>query len=194
MQAEPITEQLPLTGGVPALAQFGPGSRYLGLPISLAGTAVAAATTVLVGAWSGIVPFAGPLFGFGLTGTPSWHWAFADAVLNALPGALAVGCGIAMLLSLWRVRSAGGRVLLVVAGVMAAAAGGWLVLGPWALPLMSSIGAGSTGATGMVGPSGFARLVGYHLGTGMLLVASGTAAAVLGNQHRTVRFAVLRVR
>jgi hypothetical protein len=186
MTVDPITEQLPvttfssLTGG----ARGGAGS---GTPqvaaIALAGVAAAGLTTLVAGAWAGIVPFVGPKLGFAPAGAAAWHWRLVDAVLNAVPGGVAVAGALVMLVALLRVRRGAGRVLLVVAGGAAVAAGAWMVLGTWALPLVSTI----RPAPRVLTPADFWRLLGYHLGPGMVLVGSGVAAAVLGNRHRTVR-------
>lgn len=191
MTAEPITEQLPVTVLSPFTGgSVRPGSGQHLAPIALAGVMVAGVVTLLAGAWGGLVPFVGPAFGFAPPHTTAWHWILADAVRNALPGAVAVACGLVMLLALLRVRRGGGRVLLVPAGVLAAAGGAWMVLAPFALPLLSGVHTLSR----VVSAADFWRLLGYHLGPGLVLVASGIAGALLGNQHRTVRFALVEPR
>ena len=185
---DPVTEQLPVTlpAGRPD-ARGAPGAPVVHLPITVAGIGVAAVLTLLVGAWTGVVPFAGPRFGFAPAGATPWHWRFVDGTLSAVPGAVAVLGAIVMLIALFRTRIGAGRVLLVLAGTLTASAGAWTIVGPWALPLVSNVGSPYAHVAGV---QDFGRLVGYHLGPGVVLVGTGVAAAVLGNQHRTVRFAI----
>jgi hypothetical protein len=191
MTAEPITEQLPVTVLSPFTGgALRPGSGQHLAPIALAGVLVAGIVTLVAGVWGGIVPFAGPTFGLAPANSTTWHWSLADATQNAVPGAVAVVCGLLMLLALLRVRRGAGRVLLVPAGILAAAAGAWMVLAPWAFPLVS----GTQALPRTLTSADFWRLFGYHLGPGVVLVASGVAAALLGNQHRTVRFALVEPR
>ncbi len=124
--------------------------------------------TLLVGAWAGLVPYVGPLFGFGQGDAGAWQWTTDRAFLNLIPGAAGVFAGLLLFLSLalgW------GRGLAGFAGLLAAVAGAWLVLGP------SAYGAviGSTSLdTVHFGPVwNFTIRVGYHLGPGLLLVAFG---------------------
>ena len=63
----------------------------------VAGLGLVAVLTVLVGAWGGIVPFAGPSIGFNADASAPWHWGLVHALLWAAPGALAVVFGLILL-------------------------------------------------------------------------------------------------
>ncbi len=66
--------------------------------------------TVLVGAWAGIVPYIGPTFGFGATGTPAWTWSLLHTLLWLAPGAVAVLCGLLIMAHVPSLRNGrGGR-------------------------------------------------------------------------------------
>jgi hypothetical protein len=127
---------------------------------------------VIVGAWGGIVPFVGPLFGYSADGSGSWHWNLEHALLFVAPGAAAVVAGLLIMMgALSRVsRSA----QLAFAGTLAAVCGAWLIVGPLAWPVLQ-------GTNVFVSASAFHELeywVGYSLGPGGLLLALG--AFVLG--------------
>lgn len=136
--------------------------------------------TFLLGAWAGIIPFVGPIFGFSADGTGSWHWNLAHAVLFLAPGAAACFAGLLAMIS-----AAGGmRGLLGFAGVLAAACGGWLIVGPVAWPVLQGVAFFRTGAPAL---REFAYWIGYSLGPGALLLALG--AFIVGRdrfQSRTV--------
>ena len=44
--------------------------------------------TILISAWGALIPFVEPLFGYHVTGTPSWHWNAAHTLLAVVPGAV----------------------------------------------------------------------------------------------------------
>jgi len=83
----------------------------------------------VLGAWSVLVPLAGPYFGYALSPEGPWTTPWAALWLQIVPGVVLLLCGI--VLTLTRRRLAG-----LVAGVLAAAAGVWLAVGvalwPWA--------------------------------------------------------------
>ena len=127
-----------------------------------------AVATLLVGAWAGMVPYVGPLFGFGQGDAGAWQWTTDRAFLNLIPGAAGVLAGLLLLLTMAFGR---GRGLAAFAGLLAAVAGAWLVLGPSAYGAL--IGS-TTLETVHFGPVwNFVIRVGYHLGPGLLLVAFG---------------------
>lgn len=126
---------------------------------------------LLVGAWAGIVPYAGPLFGFGQGDVGAWQWTNDRAPVSLVPGAAAVLAGLLLMASLFFMASNRGRGLAAFAGLLAAVAGAWLVLGP------SAYGA-LTGSTSLEAPHfgahwDFVIRVGYHLGPGLLLAVFG---------------------
>lgn len=84
---------------------------------------------IVLGAWGGIAPYAGPAFGYGFTPDRAWAFNQGRLVLSALPGALALigGLGIAVTKSRWL----GGFL-----AVLAALGGAWFIVGGWALKLL----------------------------------------------------------
>ncbi len=141
--------------------------------------------TLLVGAWAGIVPYVGPLFGFGQGDVGAWQWTTDRAYLNLIPGAAGVLAGLLLLLTMafgW------GRGVAGFAGMLAAVAGAWLVLGPSAYGAL--IGS-TTLEIPHFGPSwNFVIRVGYHLGPGLLLVAFGASTIGLLPRDTVRRHAV----
>jgi hypothetical protein len=129
-----------------------------------------AVAMLLVGGWAAIVPYAGPQFGFGWGDGGAWQWTFDRAMMNLVPGAVALVAGLLMLFGL----PGGGRRrgLAGLAGLLTIASGAWLVLG-------SGIWTAFVGHTGLDVPQGvgaywaFILRLGYHLGPGLLLVGVG---------------------
>jgi hypothetical protein len=128
--------------------------------------------TVLCGAWAGIVPFIGPIFGYNATGTASWTWNLQHALIWLAPGAVAVFFGLLMIArSPLASTGLGGRGH-VWSGLIVALCGGWLVVGPiaWAVA--------ETGR--VIRPSSpwveFLYFIGYSLGPGLLLALFGGIA------------------
>jgi hypothetical protein len=133
--------------------------------------AMAGLLTLLLGAWGGIVPFVGPLFGFSGDGSGSWRWSLAHALLSLAPGAVTVAAGALVMLSGRALYRPGG---LKMGGLLAAVCGAWFVVGPVAWPVLEH-------TSFFVGASPIHELaywVGYALGPGTLLAALG--AFVLG--------------
>ena len=125
---------------------------------------------VLVGAWGGIVPFVGPLFGYSADGSGSWTWNLSHTLLHAAPGAAAVFGGLVVMLAGGRLSRSG----LKLGGLLAALAGAWLVVGPVAWPVLEH-----TKVFMSASPlRQFDYWIGYALGPGTLLAALG--AFVLG--------------
>jgi hypothetical protein len=127
--------------------------------------------TLLVGAWGGIVPFVGPLFGFSADGSRSWTWSLPHALLSLTPGAVAVTAGVLVMAAGGTLYRPGG---LKLGGLMAALCGAWFVIGPVAWPVLEH-------SRVFVGASPMRELaywIGYSLGPGTLLAALG--AFVLG--------------
>lgn len=113
----------------------GPGGR-------LALTAII--IMALLGAWSGILPYAGPAFGYPLPAgsqTAAWQWTAMHWQLYLVAG-LATLAGAALLL-------AGGRNRAVRAAgcALGAIGGAWFVLGPVFAPAFASGFAFASGAS-----------------------------------------------
>jgi hypothetical protein len=131
---------------------------------------MAGALACAVGAWGGIVPFVGPIFGFSADGSPSWTWNLTHAVLFLVPGAAAFLGGLAIIAA--GRTSFGRHIGLAAAGALVAVAGAWFIVGPWAWPVLQS--------TSFFGSAPALReleyWIGYSLGPGAMLIALGSFA------------------
>lgn len=117
---------------------------------------------VLLGAWGGIVAYVGPLFGYRMSSGPAWQWTTAHWQLHAAPGAAVVLGGLLILAAAPRVAARLGALLAVAGGM-------WLVVGP----LFASMWLGPHSETQLASSNleQVARPLGYHYGTGVLIVA-----------------------
>ena len=117
---------------------------------------------VLLGAWGGVVAFVGPLFGYRMTGGPAWDWTTAHWQLHAAPGAAVVLGGLLLI-------AAAPRILARLGAALAVAGGTWLVVGP----LFASMWLGGNSESQIASASlhQAVRPLGYHYGTGILVVA-----------------------
>ncbi len=148
-------------------------ARTSTLAIGRSTGAMTGSLLMLLGIWGALIPFVGHYFGYGFTPDATWQWTAARGWLEVAPGAATFLAG--MLIS-----SSGNRATTVFSGLLAAAAGGWFVLGPIATPLWSpgSIGIPVGGAAQQ-----FLERVGMFSGLGALIVlfaaiAIGRATAV----------------
>jgi hypothetical protein len=91
---------------------------------------------VLLGAWGGIAPFAGPAFGFGYRPDQAWTYTSGRVFLSAVPGAVVALSGLVVLLT--RSRWLGGFCAFV-----AALGGAWFVAGQALIQLLPA-GMGAT--------------------------------------------------
>jgi hypothetical protein len=156
--------------------------------------------TLLLGAWAGIVPFVGPVFGYSADGTVSWYWSLPHALLWLVPGAVAFFCGLMMLGLIPRALVGSGRLGSATVGLLTALSGAWLVVGFLAWPVLRN----SAGVFVPASPlKELAYQVGYSLGPGLLLGVFGgfamgwalKARAVVGSEipARTVGQPTTRV-
>lgn len=138
---------------------------------------------LLVGAWAAIVPLAGPKFGYHLGSSAAWKLTPDHYYLQLAPGAAGVLAGLVFLFFVpGRDRKLLWRVLALVAGLLAVAAGAWLVVGPDAYTVLRHVGAnGRTLPTTSL--ASFVTQVGYYLGPGVLLGVFGGMALSAG-PHR----------
>ncbi|HWC40179.1 MAG TPA: hypothetical protein VG476_16705 [Acidimicrobiales bacterium] len=138
---------------------------------------------IVVGAWAAIVPFVGPSFGYTLGASGAWKLTADHLYLQLAPGAAGVLAGLVFLGFVpGRDRALYWRGMAVVAGLLAAAAGAWLVIGPDAYTVIRHVGAnGRTLPTRSLGS--LATQVGYYLGPGVLLAVFGGIAIGRG-PHR----------
>jgi len=128
---------------------------------------------MLLGIWGAIIPFVGHYFGYGFTPDNTWQWTAARGWLEVAPGAATFLAG--MLISY-----SANRATTVFSGMLAAAAGGWFILGPIAIPLWSP---GSLGTPVGGAAQQFLERVGMFSALGALIVlfaaiAIGRATAV----------------
>lgn len=169
----PVTETGASQVGVAHSAAY-PGYSDRVNPGAAGGVATAGLLTVLVGAWAGIVPYVGPVFGYDGTGTGSFVWDQSHALLWLVPGAAAVLLGLMLLTSAPLVRAGTSRFGPMWAGLFIALCGAWLVIGPLAWPVLET-------ATAFRFATPLHELtywIGYSLGPGVLLALFG--GAVMG--------------
>lgn len=139
-------------------------ARRVGIPI------------IVVGAWGGLIPFVGPLFGYSMGAGGAWTWTAARAELHVAPALAAIVGGVVLL-------AVAGRSWRLAGGVLALVAGIWFLLGP----SMSFIGASSSPMAGhgmmMGGKMAGASLamsplqaIGYHYGPGAIIAVLAAVA------------------
>jgi hypothetical protein len=87
---------------------------------------------VLLGAWAAVAPLGGPYFGFGFDTDETWVFSQAHWTLSLIPGIVAALAGLAI--------ASASRLGGWLAGLVASAAGLWLVVGPALYSLWSSGG------------------------------------------------------
>jgi len=117
---------------------------------------------VILGAWGGIVAYVGPRIGFRMDSAAAWDWTTTRWELHAAPGAAVVLGGLLLLVAAPRAAARFGALLALLGGM-------WLVVGP----LFASLWLGSNPETQLASStlSQAARPLGYHYGTGLLIVA-----------------------
>jgi hypothetical protein len=107
------------------------------VPISRSRGAVCGLLLVLLGAWGGVAPFAGPAIRFGFTPDRAWEYTQGRLYLSAVPGAAVLLTGLIVMLT--RSRWLGG-----FCAVIAALGGAWFVAGAALIRLFpASLGVGS---------------------------------------------------
>jgi hypothetical protein len=89
-----------------------------------------AAILMALGAWVFLAPLIGPYFSFGLDTTSKWRFTSDHWFLSLLPGIALFGAGLLMTVP--------NRALGWLAGLIAVAAGVWLVIGPTLHPTWSA--------------------------------------------------------
>lgn len=147
---------------VPAIVNPGAGFGLAGIGL----------LTLLLGAWAAIVPFVGPLFGFGATRTGAWVWNLPHALLWLAPGAVAAVLGLMMMSRAPLARRGLARLGHAWAGLIVACCGAWLAIGPFAWRIIKGNVPIKT-----AGP--YHELLywaGYSIGPGVLLGLLGGAA------------------
>lgn len=124
---------------------------------------------ILLGAWGGLVPFIGPIFGYAYTPDTSWHYTTGRLWLEILPAAAAVLGGLLLLAS-------ASRVVTLAGAWLASLAGAWFIIGQTVSTLWNA-GAPAAGV-----PAGTGRLqtvveqIGFFSGLGAVIVFLGAMA------------------
>jgi hypothetical protein len=150
----------PMTGGRHSARAHGAGTGIVTVGVVI----------ILISAWGALIPFVEPLFGYHATGTPSWHWNAAHTLLAVVPGAVGIAMGFVVLWRANEVRVGGGRMGLVLAGLITMLCGAWFIVGPTAWPVMSTHGAYFSSIAPL---RSLLYQVGYAIGTGVILVVCG---------------------
>jgi hypothetical protein len=134
------------------------------------GVFMAGSIALLVSAWGGIVPYVGPLFGYGGNGSGAWHWDLAHTVLALIPGAAGVLLALFVMAETRGIKMGRGRMSLATAGVLLMACGAWFAIGFLAWPVLTS---GTSYFTAGSHLRLLADEIGYSIGTGIVLVVCG---------------------
>jgi hypothetical protein len=124
---------------------------------------------VLLGLWGGLIPFVGPYFHYAYAPDRSWHVTAGRMWLEVLPGAVALLCGVVVLISRH-------RLVAVFAAWLAALAGAWFAVGSVVAAHWTTL----PGAGTPVGGSARMALeqIGFFTGLGVAIVF--VAALALG--------------
>lgn len=170
----PATADPYTTGRIERVAH---GSVLPAITLGLVGT-----LAVLVGAWAGIVPFIGAVMNWSADGTGSWVWNLSHALLWLVPGAVSVLMGLVMLGLVPRVHSGVGRFVPAWAGFIVAVCGAWLVIGPFAWPVLEH---GQTVFRSATPLRALGYVIGWSLGPGLLLALLGGTAIGLALRGRS---------
>ncbi len=168
--AGPVTTAAPLAAAAPAVVNPGAGASLGTVGI----------LTVLFGAWAGIVPFVGPLFGYNANGTKAWVWNLPHALIWLAPGAVAVVMGLMMLSRAPVARAGLGGRGHIWTGLVTACCGAWLVFALVAWPVAEG--------TQVIRPSSawwhFLYTLGFMFGPGCVLMLLGGIAMGLATLTR----------
>ena len=146
------------------------GGRHSRAHSAGTGIVTVGVVTILISAWGALIPFVEPLFGYHVTGTPSWHWNAAHTLLAVVPGAVGIAMGLVVLWRANQVRVGGGRMGLILAGLVTMLCGAWFIVGPTAWPVISTHGAYFSSIAPL---RSLLYQVGYAIGTGVILVLCG---------------------
>lgn len=140
--------------------------------------AVCGTVLIVLGLWGGLVPFVGPYFSFAYTPNTAWSYNTGRFYYSIIPGAVALICGLFVALTRQ-------RLIGILAGVLAALAGGWFVLGSGIVQVAlrhPAIGPGTPvgGALGGLTTAQRAWLEQFGFFTGVGLVVVLVAALAIG--------------
>jgi hypothetical protein len=148
---------------------------------SSASLVVVGVIVALVAAWGGIVAYVGPTFGFSGDGSAAWRWTSSHLFLALLPGILGLVAGLLLICVAPLTAEGRGRADLVLLGGATVVGGAWFAVGPWAWPVLRSVGPYFVVAT----PFRVLTFeLGYALGPGLVLMACGGFVIGWAARHR----------
>jgi hypothetical protein len=117
---------------------------------------------IVLGAWGGIVAYVGPRFDYRMGTASAWEWTEANWQLHAAPGAAVVLGGLLLLIASPRAIARFGAVLALLGGI-------WFVVGPLFASMWLDAAAETQLASATLSQA--LRPLGYHYGTGALIIA-----------------------
>ena len=125
---------------------------------------------VLLGVWGGLVPFAGPYFGYAYTPGTAWAWTTGRLWLEVLPAAATVLGGLVLVVAAL-------RPLAVAGAVLSALAGAWFATGSVLSQLWAAGGAGAAGTPLGTAAARVSEQIGFFTGLGVVIVFVAALAA-----------------
>jgi hypothetical protein len=129
------------------------------------------ALLVLLGAWGGLIPFAGPYFRYAFTPDSAWVYTSGRLWLEILPALGTLAGGVAIMISLLR--------SVVLAGSwLAAVSGGWFAVGVVLAPVWIGGRAPIQGTPAGAALARAVEQIGFFTGLGVAIVF--VAALALG--------------
>src|ERR1700722_2303975 len=132
---------------------------------------------LLLAAWSGIIPYIGPTFGFSADGSSSWTWNELHSFASLVPGAVGVLACLLILMSARQRHGLMSSVALGTWGFVLFVCGAWLAVTPVVWPVI--VGPYfPTASPSMT----LAYWMGYASGPGVLL--AGFGAFTMGRTRR----------
>lgn len=148
------------------------------------GLVLAGLGILFAGAWGGIAPYIGPLFGYKFSNLSSFQWTEPNALLRLAPGAVCVLAGLVLLIG--GARLGGTRAGPWFWGLITVLCGAWFVIGPAAWQLLGHANPILPGLPYSTGT--FLNRVGAQLGVGVVLAYFGAnAMGLVPRMSRTVR-------
>ncbi|HEY5245842.1 MAG TPA: hypothetical protein VIJ60_09260, partial [Acidimicrobiales bacterium] len=176
-QSEPLgTADVP--AGAPPVRSARRTRAARSVPASLI---VVGVIIALVAAWGGIVAYVGPTFGFSGDGSAAWRWTSSHLFLALLPGILGLVAGLLLICVAPLTAEGRGRADLVLLGGATVVGGAWFAIGPWAWPVLRSVGPYFVVATPL---RVLTFELGYALGPGLVLMACGGFVIGWAARHR----------
>jgi|GEM_PF-1794077 len=132
---------------------------------------------LLLAAWSGIIPYIGPTFGFSADGSSSWTWNELHSFASLVPGAVGVLACLLILMSARQRHGLMSSVALGTWGFVLFVCGAWLAVTPvvWPVIVGTYFHTASPSMT-------LAYWMGYASGPGVLL--AGFGAFTMGRTRR----------